>query len=589
MDRISIKRRNLLALGLAAAIPGLLRSGRVEAAATDRAMRLLDQFIEGYRAAMNAPGLTLGIADARQTLRVASYGYTDLAAKTKVSTSDLFEIGSISKSFVGLLVLQLVEQGKLDLGAPIRGYLPWLSMETPFGDILVHHLLTHSSGMPDDGPVFPVVPGRRPRQAFAPGSEFHYSNWGYDVLGELIASLDGRPWPAAVKARILEPLGMTQTAAAITSAVRSRIAQSYTPMHDDRPYPRQGPLVPAPSLTVEEAAGSIASTPGDMALYMRMILDGGAYPGGRIVSEQSFKLFSTPHIAAPAFGPQAGYGYGIAVDELEGHRRLRHTGGMVSFMSAIHLDLDAGIGAFASINAQQDYRPNPVAELAIRLLRAARDGTKLPPLPAFDESQAVEAAQSYAGTYLAADGRRLEVSAAGTRLYLEAGGRKVPLQRDAEGNFLAEHPQFELFPLVFERANAAAELAGAAAPPPAGTSAAGSTGAASEGAVIALAHGPDWYVRSGAQNVRRLEPSPDLARYEGRYYSDNPWNGQLRVVQRQRQLWLGGTDPLVPIGDHLFRVGASRRSPETAEFGDLLDGVPEVLWFDGGQFRRISA
>jgi hypothetical protein len=74
-----------------------------------------------------------------------------------------------------------------------------------------------------------------------------------------------------------------------------------------------------------------------------------------------------------------------------------------------------------------------------------------------------------------------------------------------------------------------------------------------------------------------------LANAQGTLY------GQLRVVQRRRQLWIGGTDPLVPIGDHLFRVGARPSSPEVAEFSDLKDGAPEFLWFDGGAFRRIGA
>jgi D-alanyl-D-alanine carboxypeptidase len=569
VDQISINRRKLLALGMAAAIPGVLGRGTARAASTDPAMRMLDRFIEGYREAMNAPGLTLAIADARETLRVASYGYTDLAAKTKVSTADLFEIGSITKSFVGLVLLQLKDQGKVDLGAPIGKYLPWLPMETPFGDILIHHLLTHSSGMPEDNPLFPLTQGRRPRQAFTPGSEFHYCNWGYNVLGKLIETLDGRSWPEAVTARILEPLGMTHTAASITSAVRARIAQSYTPMRDDRPYLRHAPLAPAGVLTVEESAGSIASTPGDMALYMRMILNGGSYPGGRIVSEEGFKLFSSRHIGAPDFGPQASYGYGIAIDDLEGHRRLRHTGGMVSFMSAIHLDLDAGIGAFASINAQLGYRPNPVAEFAIRVLRASRDGKKLPPMPAFDASEAVEASDAYVGVYTTAAGRRVEVTASAARLYLGVGGQRVPLQHDTDDTFLTDHPEFDLFPVVFERATETAGESGAKRP------------------VIALAHGADWYARAGVQSAPALDPSPDLARYEGYYFCENPWTTPQRVVQRQRQLWLGGTDPLVPMGDHLFRVGTKPTSPETAEFAELVNGVPQVLWFDGVELRRI--
>ena len=377
-----ITRRDVLALGVGSAAAGVLPIGRARAApapSTSRtrgaragALATLDRFIAGYREAMNAPGLTLALADRDGPIRVSAYGYTHLEARVPVTTLDLFEIGSISKSFVALTLLQLRDEGKLDLQAPIRHYLPWLAAETDYGEILVHHLLTHSSGMPEDEPVFPRDPERRPRQAFAPGSQFHYSNWGYGVLGYLVESLDGRPWPMAVTARILEPLGMRNTAPAITSASRGRIAQSYTPLHDDRPYPRHGPLAVAGNLEVEQAAGSIASCPADMAAYLGMILNGGAHRGGRIVSAEGFTLFSTPYIAAPDFGPKASYGYGIAVDELDGHRRLRHTGGMVSFMSAIHLDLDAGFGAFASINAQLGYRPNPVVQFALRLLRSTR-------------------------------------------------------------------------------------------------------------------------------------------------------------------------------------------------------------------------
>ena len=90
------------------------------------------------------------------------------------------------------------------------------------------------------------------------------------------------------------------------------------------------------------------------------------------MSEDAFKRFSTPHVLAEDFGPGAHYGYGIAVDTLDGNRLLRHTGGMVSFMSALMVDIDDGVGGFASVNAQQGYRPNPVVRYAIQLMRARR-------------------------------------------------------------------------------------------------------------------------------------------------------------------------------------------------------------------------
>ena len=253
MNMKSLSRRDVLALSVLAAAPLEFLAELADAAvpAAANSMRTLDRFIAGYCAAMNAPGLTLGLANAEGPIRVASYGYVDLAAKVPVATSHLFEIGSITKSFVALIVLQLHEEHKIDLQAPIRTYLPWLAMETRYGDILIHHLLTHSSGMPDDAPLIPSSPERRAQQTLKPGSEFHYSNWGYDVLGRLIETVDGRPWQAAVTARILQPVGMTDTSPTITSAVRPRIAKSYVPLHDDRPYPRHGALVPAGNLAVE--------------------------------------------------------------------------------------------------------------------------------------------------------------------------------------------------------------------------------------------------------------------------------------------------------------------------------------------------
>jgi CubicO group peptidase (beta-lactamase class C family) len=569
-----ISRREVLEFALLAAVPGAIASQSADAAsaAASNDMRVLDRFIAGYCAAMNAPGLTLGLANGEGTVRAASYGYVDIPAKLPVTTAHLFEIGSITKSFVGLTILQLHDEGKVDLQAPIRTYLPWLSMETNFGEILVHHLLTHSSGMPDDAPLIPVSPERRPRQALKPGTEFHYSNWGYDALGRLIEAVDGRPWHAAVSARILKPVGMHDTSPTITSASRPRIAQSYMPLHDDRPYPRHGALVPAGNLAVEFAAGSIASTPKDMSLYMQMILNRGQVNGARIVSEESFKLFSTPHIAAPAFGPEAGYGYGIAVDKLDGHTRLRHTGGMVSFMSAIHMDLDSKLGAFASVNAQLGYRPNPVAELAVRLMRAEKERSKAPPMPEFDPAAKVESAASYSAVYTTRGGRRVEIKDSGDRLELIIDGRAISLQQSDDGAFICDQPGFNLFPIVFERADSPKPSPGDKTKPP----------------IIALSSGRDWYAREGYQGQSALEPSADLVKYEGQFYSENPWNGTFRVIQRQRQLWGGGTDPLLPIGNHIFRIGAEPTSPGVAEYSEFIDGKPQLLWIDGVQFQRVA-
>lgn len=568
----AMSRRDLLTLVAASSVAGLAASASAAAVpAVARPVagvpRKLNRFIGDYMRAMNAPGLTLAIATRRGPATTVAYGFVDLASKKPVTTADRFEIGSITKAFTALVILKLQDAGKLAVQQPILRYLPWLPIETDFGEILVHHLLTHTSGMPDDPPVISSEPGVRVRQAYAPGTRFHYSNWGFEVLGLLIESVDGRPWPTVVASEIFAPLGMTDTAPTISSAGRSRIAQSYVPLHDDRPYPRHGPLVPAGNLTFAKASGAIASTPLDMARYMRMLLNRGEGPSGRLVSEQGFTLFSTAHTEAPVFGPKASYGYGIGIDDLDGHKRLRHTGGMVSFMSSIQLDMDAGVGVFVSINAQQGYRPNPVAQYAIQLARGDLDHEAPPP----DEGAIVKEAGSYAGVYRAADGRVLEVRAESERLVLLSDGARIPLQHLVDDQFVAEHPRFALFPLIFGRTPAA-------------------NPASSEGpalAIIELSHGSDWYAGPRYSGGTASLEKPDLVPYVGFYCSGDSWLDPIRIVQRRGQLWANGVMPLERIGDHVFRLADEPMSPEIVDFRALIGGQAQWLNFGGNMLRRM--
>lgn len=580
MHREILNRREVLLLTTASAAASLVAGAAAHGASMasgglGAVPAPLNRFIADYMRAMNAPGLTLGIASRQGPPATGCYGFADLASKTPVSPTHRFEIGSITKSFAALIILQLQDEGRLEVDRPILRYLPWLPMEADYGDISIHHLLTHSSGMPADAPVLPAERGVRARQAFEPGTRFHYSNWGYDLLGRLIEKLDGRPWHTALARRILTPLGMTDTAPVISSSARARIVRSYVPQLDDRPYPRHCALVPAGNLTFALASGSIASTALDMTRYMQMLLNRGVGPSGRLVSENGFKLFSTPHIEAAEFGPKVSYGYGIAVDQLDGHTRLRHTGGMVSFMSALQLDMDAGVGAFASINAQLDYRPNPVVQYALQLLQ--RDtGRKAPAAPPADEGAAVADAAGYTGTYQAVDGRSLEVIAEGERLLLLSDGARIPMQHLKEDQFLAEHPRFALFPLIFGRAAVSAPAAAAAKP------------ANAPAAVTELGYGPDWYAHARYTGSRNPTAAPELAPYPGVYYSESPWIGTMRIVIRREQLWIDGTTPLSRLGDHLFRLVDEPSSPETAEFGQVIDGQAQIVFLGGNLLRRVS-
>ena len=380
---MTITRRHILQAGAAGV--SLVAMGRFQvseaggaaaAGAYADAWPALDRFVEQYMRDMNSPGLALVLADRDGVQRVVHYGLSDLEARQPATEDTLFEVGSISKSFVALALLQLRDEGKLDVDRPIVEYLPWLRVDSKFAPITTHHLLTHTTGLPGAGDVFQADPDLRHLAAYAPGEHFHYNNAMYDVLGILAWTLDGRELPELLRERILRPLGMDRSEPVITLDVRERLAKNYAPFPADRPYARHGRLCEAPSL-IRDRRGRLRRV--DRARHGRVRADDRRATAGsgesRLLSEDGFKRFSSPHILAEDFGPGAHYGYGVAVDTLDGNRLLRHTGGMVSFMSSMMVDIDDGIGGFASVNAQQGYRPNPVVRYAIQLMRARRKGT----------------------------------------------------------------------------------------------------------------------------------------------------------------------------------------------------------------------
>jgi D-alanyl-D-alanine carboxypeptidase len=547
----------------------------------------LDGYIAAYMQAMNAPGLTLGLTNASETLRTAGYGFADVDRKIAVNGDHLFQIGSITKSFVALVILQLREEGKVDLHKPVLDYLPGLPIACSFGTITIHHLLTHTSGLPDSLNVFSTNPEERLVQGYKPGEHFHYCNAGFDILGLLAVKLDGRSWKRCVEARILMPLKMTATAGVITTSLRSRAAIGYEPYWDDEEYPRQGRLAPAPNLVMDDTAGCIASTPGDMAIYLRMLLNQGKGPHGRIVNEESFGLFSTPYIKADEFSPTASYGYGVAVDTLDGHKILRHTGGMVAFASSMHVDLDGGVAAFASINAMQGYRPTAVTEYAVRLLRARHEDKPLPDAPEIADPLHVENANEYVGTFTSADGTKLEFQSRGTRLTLIDGRDSVPLQHAGGDNFISTVAgRFAAHALSFGRrlSDTPAKSEGSKERSDQGSQ---DEAVAPQPPVVEVSYGAAWFVNDDYAGPRTFPARPEYDAFIGRYRSDSPWGADLEVYMLKGELTLGG-ETVTPLGGNLFRSGDDAWTPETAEFFHIFEGKARLLKIAGMDCRRVE-
>ncbi|HEY3579364.1 MAG TPA: serine hydrolase domain-containing protein, partial [Pyrinomonadaceae bacterium] len=119
-----------------------------QSAAVQPLFARLDNYIARHMREVGAPGMTLALANRDGLIRVSTYGFADTKENARVVPETMFEIGSISKSFVALALLQLRDEGKLDLNKPVVEYLPWLKISSKFEPVTTHHLLSHTAGLP---------------------------------------------------------------------------------------------------------------------------------------------------------------------------------------------------------------------------------------------------------------------------------------------------------------------------------------------------------------------------------------------------------------------------------------------------------
>jgi hypothetical protein len=215
----------------------------------------------------------------------------------------------------------------------------------------------------------------------------------------------------------------------------------------------------------------------------------------------------------------------------------------------------------------QGVRPRPVAEYALRLMRACRAGGALPEVPAPDDPRRVAGARDYAGRYTDPSGRVLELAAEGERLYLVVGGERVPLEpaTDPADAFHVAHREFERFLLTFARADAKDPAS----------------------AVLEAAHGESWYAREDFAGRGEVVTPAEWRAYSGHYRSEDPWVGSHRVVARRGRLWLDGVVPLEAAPGGVFYLRDEERSPEWIRFADLAGGLAMRMVLSGADLARV--
>jgi CubicO group peptidase (beta-lactamase class C family) len=340
------------------------RPGPAETKATEPSHELtaadVQSFLDGFMPMQlereNIAGAVVLVLKDGKVLAAKGYGYSDVEKKSPVSVdAALFRPGSISKLFTWTAVMQLVEQGKLDLDKDINSYLDFKIPPTFPQPITLRQLMTHTPGFEEqvkdliNSEGMPMATLRQhlvdhmPERIFPPGTTPAYSNYGAALAGYIVERVSGKPFNTYVDENIFKPLGMTRSTFVqpLPADLKPLMSRGYS----------KGTGKAKPFELVEEApAGALSATAADLARFMIAHLQDGQFESATILRPETARLMHSRQFGlVPALN---GMCLGFYEESRNGHRIIGHGGDTVYFHSDMHLVLDAGVGFFVSYNSR---------------------------------------------------------------------------------------------------------------------------------------------------------------------------------------------------------------------------------------------
>jgi CubicO group peptidase (beta-lactamase class C family) len=376
----------------------------------------LEAFVDGFMSVQMGKGPIAGasvvVVKDGALFFAKGYGYEDTDKQVPVDPQQtLFRPGSVSKLFTWTSVMQLVEQGKLNLDADVNTYLKDMKLEESQAQpVTLRNLMTHTAGF-EDGAVgylfadsekdlLPLgkwlishVPQRaRPVTTdFSSGANSSYSNWGTALAGHIVENVSGMPFDDYVEQHILKPLGMNRSTFAepLPAELAPRMSGGY--MFEDGAFARRG----FEFIHAAGPAGSMSTTATDMAQFMLAYLQEGSLGDARILAPETVRLMLTRTMSPdPTVN---GSGLGFYETWINGHRVIGHGGDTSYFHSVVALLPESRIGLFATVNTGGQG-----AGASVALERAFVQHYFPATLPQIKpRADAVQRNERYAGTYRA--------------------------------------------------------------------------------------------------------------------------------------------------------------------------------------------
>lgn len=384
----------------------------------------LERFIRRELSDKQIPAISIALVDNQQIVWAQGFGYEKLRDSIPASAETVYRVGSVSKLFTDIAVMQLVERGELDLDAPVSRYLPdFQPANSTDKTITLRQIMSHRAGLLREPPRGNYFETTEPTLAetvrsingrpliYPPEQKAKYSNAGIAVVGRVVEATRNEPFASYLKGALLEPMGMGSSAFEPDPQINAKLADALMWTIDGREYA-------APKFQLGMSpAGSMYSTVLDLGRFMSVLFNQGRTPDGRqVLRAETLEQMWTPQFA-PA-GTRTGSGLGFFIGQLEGRRIVNHGGAIYGFASQLTAMPDERLGVI--VVATRDLA-NPVtwriASHALELMLRARAGESLTALRAsqpLPEGTASRLKGRYAGRNSV-----VELHARGDRLYID--------------------------------------------------------------------------------------------------------------------------------------------------------------------------
>ncbi len=371
----------------------------------EKNLKTFTAHLEAEQKRLGIPALGYMIVTDKEVIVQGVSGHQHLKKTTKANTDLVFRVGSVSKLFTDIAVMQLVEEGKLSLDEPVSKYLPEFKPKNTSGiEITMRMLMAHRSGLMRESPLGNYFDNKPPDLKgtvatlndmpliYAPKERLKYSNAAIGVVGRVLEVIDKKPFAEAVYERTLKKLGMNQSSFTQSDALKKNLAEALM-------WTYHGAEFQAPDFELGVTpAGCLYSTSGDLGKFLQVLMHKGKLAKGELLSEKSLTEMLTLQFPEPK--EKTGFGLGFVIGDLNGKKRIGHGGAIYGFSTELAYlpDEKLGVVILSSCDCTNNATTR-LANLALNSVLDARAG-KTTAKPVVGGDLKKESVELIKGTYV---------------------------------------------------------------------------------------------------------------------------------------------------------------------------------------------